>query len=132
MARAAGGTRLLVVLGQAGDRDDESIRELARTVWAHQPDRIILKQLTDYLRGREAGEVETLITEELLRLGAQQSNIDRATSEKETLSKALRWSRPGDVLLLVTHSDRDQSLDALGRLLRDGWTPGTPLPDWFE
>ena len=48
--------RWCVLVGQAGDRDEESIRELPRAVWKARPDRVIVKELVHHLRGREAGE----------------------------------------------------------------------------
>ena len=63
MAAALPASRRLVVLGQAGDRDDEAIRELARIVWRPRPgrpDRIVVKEMPQYLRGRAAGEVPEL------------------------------------------------------------------------
>ena len=49
--------RRLVLLGQAGDRDDASIRELARAALALRPDRVVLKEMDAYLRGRALGEI---------------------------------------------------------------------------
>jgi UDP-N-acetylmuramyl tripeptide synthase len=43
MAAALPALRRLVLIGQAGDRDDASIRELARAAWAGRPDRVIVK-----------------------------------------------------------------------------------------
>ena len=56
-AEAHGG-RIGLLLGQAGDRDDEAIRALARTAWVPRPrlpDRIALKDVDGYLRGRASG-----------------------------------------------------------------------------
>ena len=44
--------RRLVLLGQAGDRTDAEIRALAAAVWAMRPDRIVVKEMESYLRGR--------------------------------------------------------------------------------
>jgi UDP-N-acetylmuramyl tripeptide synthase len=46
-----------IVIGQAGDRTDEAIRALAEAAWAMKPDRMFVKELEDYLRGRERGAV---------------------------------------------------------------------------
>ncbi|MEM7353104.1 MAG: Mur ligase family protein, partial [Acidobacteriota bacterium] len=42
MGQALPAERRLVLVGQAGDRDDDSIRELPRMVWQAKPDRIII------------------------------------------------------------------------------------------
>src|SRR5262249_41693359 len=75
--------RRLVLLGQAGDRDDLAIRDLARSAWGLRPDRIILKEMGDHLRGRAPGEIPGLLEDELLGLGAPPGVITRAGSEFE-------------------------------------------------
>ena len=127
-AAALPARRRLVLLGQAGDRDDESLKALAGEVWAGRPDRIILKELASDLRGRQAGEIPRLLAAELRRLGAPEEAIEVADSELEAVHEALRWARPGDLLLLVSHVSRSQVLSLLGRLAADGWRPGQALP----
>ena len=56
--RAHGGRgRLHLLLGQAGNRSDEAIGELAATAAAFAPDHIVLKDMAGYQRGRESGAV---------------------------------------------------------------------------
>ena len=57
MARAIPAERRALCFGQAGDRTDELIRELARDAWAIDLDRVIVSELSKYYRGREPGEV---------------------------------------------------------------------------
>jgi UDP-N-acetylmuramyl tripeptide synthase len=114
-ARALHPRRLLVVLGQAGDRDDEAIRDLARTAWRHRPDRVVLKTLRDYQRGRADGEVEILLEAELRRLGAPRESMTRASGELEALRSSLDWVQPGDVVLQLVHSKRERVLEELRR-----------------
>ncbi|HUP23456.1 MAG TPA: Mur ligase family protein [Thermoanaerobaculia bacterium] len=112
-ARALSPRRLLLVLGQAGDRDDEAIRDLARTASRYTPDRFVLKALRDYQRGRADGEVESILEQELLRLGAPPDSIVRVAGEVEALRSALAWAEPGDVVLQLVHSHREQVLEQL-------------------
>ncbi len=119
--------RRLVLLGQAGDRDDISIRDLARSAWGLRPDRIILKEMDKYLRGRAPGEVTRLLREELLGLGAPSEAIGHAGSEYQAVLDALAWARPEDLLVLAVHSERERVLALLDRLERQGWVPGAPL-----
>src|SRR5690606_20796120 len=67
-AHAPGG-RLHLLLGQAGNRSDEAIADLAATAASFAPDRIVLKDMDGYLRGRESGAVAGLLREALLRCG---------------------------------------------------------------
>jgi UDP-N-acetylmuramyl tripeptide synthase len=104
-AAASRGTgRLGLLLGQAGDRDDDAIRALARTAWDAAPDRIVLKDLDGYLRGRERGDVPALLRAELLESGARAEQIDLATDETDGVRRLLAWARPGDLLVLPVHA----------------------------
>jgi UDP-N-acetylmuramyl tripeptide synthase len=115
MVRSLGPRRLLLVLGHAGDRDDEAVRALARAGWRLRPDRVVVKELRSYLRGRSEGEVPALIVEELRNAGASSRSIDTAFDEIEAARKALAWAGPGDLVILPTHEDRD----GVEGLLRD-------------
>jgi cyanophycin synthetase len=118
--------RRLVLLGQAGDREDSAIRELARVAWAMRPrpDHVIAKEMAAYARGRPIGEIPGLIADELRRLGAPSGSVSQATSELEGVHQALEWARPGDLLLLTVHGQREEVLALLGRLQESGWGPG--------
>src|SRR5699024_2750044 len=50
------GGRLIAVGGTAGDRDDESLRAIART-GVEKADLVVLKDSVRYLRGRESGDM---------------------------------------------------------------------------
>jgi len=128
MARALPASRRLVVIGQAGDRDDHAIRELARTAWSGHPDMVVVKEMPNYLRGRPEGEVTGILLDELRRLGARDDQLILTVGELDAVRQALTWARPGDLLLLTIHSDRDSVLRFLQRLGAEGWTPGRPLP----
>ncbi len=119
--------RLLVILGQAGDRSDEAIRDLARTAWSFSPDRIVIKELPEMLRGRPEGEVPAILEDELRRLGAAEAHLGRAHNEIEAVREALAWARPGDLLVLLVHTQRDAVLELLGRLSEAGWAAGQPV-----
>ena len=127
-AAALPARRRLVLLGQAGDRDDESIRELVRIAWRARPDRILIKELGEHLRGRAEGEVPRLIESELRALGAPEERFAHAPSELEAVRRALTWAEPGDLLLFLTHGDRGAVLELLEQLRARAWGPGDPLP----
>ncbi|HSM34807.1 MAG TPA: Mur ligase family protein [Longimicrobiales bacterium] len=106
MVRALAPSRLLLVLGHAGDRGDDAVRDLARAAWELRPDRVIVKELKTYLRGRPEGEIPALIVEELLAAGAAEDVIERADDEAAAARSALAWARPGDLVILPAHEDR--------------------------
>ncbi len=120
-------SRWLITLGQAGDRDDETIREMARIAWNAGADHFIINDLLGKLRGRKPGEVPLLLEQELLRLGAPATAIEHAASEDDSVEKALGWAQEGDLLLLLLYEDRSRSLDLLRDLSSRGWTPGSPF-----
>ncbi|MEO8160123.1 MAG: Mur ligase family protein [Arenimonas sp.] len=95
--------RLGLLLGQAGNRDDEAIRALARTAAAGGPARVVLKDLPGLLRGRAPGEVPALLFEELRRAGLAESQLHMVLAAVEAARSLLAWARPGDVLVLPVH-----------------------------
>src|SRR5206468_3630913 len=78
-----------IVIGQAGDRDDDAIREFARAAWAMAPDRVFIKEMESFLRGRERGVVPALIAAELHAAGASPDSLVRCESELEAVRAAL-------------------------------------------
>jgi UDP-N-acetylmuramyl tripeptide synthase len=115
MAAALPARRRLVTIGQAGDRDDESIRQLARATWKARPDRVLIKPMVEYLRGREPGVIPALIEAELRALGADDRHLEHTGSELETAARAVAWAEPGDLVLLLVHSHRDEVVELLQR-----------------
>ena len=108
--------RRLILLGQAGDRSDSDIRALTRTAWGAGPDRIIVKEMAEVLRGRAPGEVPALINRELASLGAPPEAIAQAPSEMDAVRQAFAWSEPGDLLILLLHTQRKAALALLQSL----------------
>jgi cyanophycin synthetase len=119
--------RRLVMIGQAGDRDDAAIRELARAALALRPDRVLVKEMDAYLRGRAPGEVPALMADELRRVGVSEEAISSPGTEIPSVREALGWARPGDLLVLTLHQDRRRVEEMLETLRRRGWRAGEPL-----
>jgi cyanophycin synthetase len=117
-------TRRGLVIGQAGDRDDASIREFARAAWAMAPAHVFVKEMESYLRGRELGAVPAILDDELRRAGAGDSARSHWSTELDAVRGALGWARDGDLLLLTTHAQRDEVIGLLERLARERWQPG--------
>ncbi len=101
MARAVPARRRALCFGQAGDRTDELIRELARDAWAIGLDRVFVSELAKYHRGREHGDVFRIIRDELLSQGATEEQIVHNDEELETLDAALDWAQPGDLVIML-------------------------------
>ena len=101
MASAIPAKRRVLCFGQAGDRTDELIRELARDAWAIGLERVIVSELPKYHRGREHGEVFGIIRDELLRLGAKGPQVAHHEEELESLADAIDWAEPGDLVIML-------------------------------
>jgi len=129
MARAMPAARRLFLVGQAGDRDDDSILDLARAVWSMEPDCVIVKEMPKYLRGRELGVVPAMIERELAAAGAPPDAIVHAESELAGVRAALEWVQSGDLVLLTAHEHRTEMLAIMARLEAVNWRPGEALPD---
>ena len=103
--RAGPGGRLGLLLGQAGNRDDDAIAELARTAAAAAPDRVVLKELPSMLRGRAPGAVPALLEAGLRAAGLAPERIVVHVADEEAAARdLLAWARPGDVVVLPVHT----------------------------
>ena len=101
MARAIPATRRALCFGQAGDRPDDLIRELAKDAWEIGRDRVEVSELADYHRGREHGDVFRIIRDELLQQGADEAQIVHNELELESLQDAIDWAQPGDLVIML-------------------------------
>jgi len=121
--------RLGLVLGQAGNREDAEVRELARVAAAFHPDQIVLKDIGGMLRGREAGAVPAILRDQLVEAGIPSEAILDCLDESEAVVSLLRWARDHDVLVLPIHGTQAKTeVEALlSRLRAEHWTPGIPF-----
>jgi UDP-N-acetylmuramyl tripeptide synthase len=108
--------RLAVLLGHAGDRSDEQLRELARITASYQPACLVLKDTLAHLRGRQPGEVPAIMRAELLRIGVDPGALREAPNELAGARILLDWATSGDVVVLQaleggTRSAIDEQLD---------------------
>ncbi|MCH7508879.1 MAG: Mur ligase [Proteobacteria bacterium] len=122
LARARPAKRRLMLIGQAGDRSDEAIGELAASAWSIGLDKVMIKEMPQYARGRPPGEVAGLIEDALLACGADADQLDHFANEPEAVSAALEWARPGDLLILFIHEQIDDVL----AMLNDARNRSTP------
>ncbi len=116
LAAAMPAERRALIVGQAGDRSDEDIRDLA---WAAEDlrfDRVFIKRLDKYNRGRPQGEAATMLREEFLAQGYKAGALKASQTEQGALRSALRWAQPGDQVLCLAHEDRDGLMAKLAEL----------------
>ena len=102
-----------MLIGQAGDRSDDAICELAASAWSIGLDKVFIKEMPEYARGRPTGEVAGLIKNAMLACGADDDQLDYFATEPEAVSAALDWAQPGDLLILFIHEQIDDVLAML-------------------
>lgn len=122
--------RLGLLLGQAGNRSDAAIADLATLAVQFAPERIVLKDLAGYMRGRQAGEVPALLHAQLIQAGMSEEKIATILSEVEAACSLLGWAKTDDVLVLPVHDKQSKKrLQELLDTLQDAhWHCGQPLP----
>jgi UDP-N-acetylmuramyl tripeptide synthase len=129
-ASARGIGRLGLLLGQAGNREDDAIRDLAAAAIRFRPDLVVLKDLDGFLRGREPGEVPNLLRSELEAQGMTAGQLRTVLPEEEAVLTLLGWARADDVLVLPVHGLQVRNAVAarLDRLQAGHWQAGHPMP----
>ncbi len=95
--------RLAILCGYGGDRSDDSVRASARLIREQQPALVVLRDLAGYQRGRKEGEMRALFRAELVASGLRDADIEDAASEVASLRRALGWSKPGDMIVILAH-----------------------------
>jgi UDP-N-acetylmuramyl tripeptide synthase len=128
--RERGNARMALVLGQAGNRGDAQIADLAASAAAFRPDRVLLKDIDGFLRGRGSGEVAGVLRAALVAHGVAAEAIVECLDEAQAARAALEWAAPGDLLVLPIHAPaaRTRVVALIDGLVTSGWRAGTPLP----
>jgi len=101
MATALPAKRRVLCFGQAGDRTDQQIRELARSAWSIGLEMAIVSELEDYARGRASGEVFAILCDEMISCGASPEQIQHFATESESFDAGLNWAEEGDLVVIL-------------------------------
>jgi cyanophycin synthetase len=104
VAQALKPKRLGLLLGQAGNRDDLAITDLARVAAAARPALVLIKELPAMLRGRPLGEVPAVLERGLLAGGLRPDALRHEPDEAAAAQALLAWAAPGDVIVLPVHT----------------------------
>jgi cyanophycin synthetase len=103
VARSLAPRRLGLLLGQAGNRDDAAMAELAQVAARAAPDLVVLKELPAMLRGRAPGETSGVLRRSLLAAGLPEQRLRTEPDEEAAAVLLLGWAGPGDVVVLPVH-----------------------------
>jgi UDP-N-acetylmuramyl tripeptide synthase len=102
--------RVILLMGQAGDRLDSDIGDLVRAAASIRPDQLLVAELPGYERGREPFEVPELIRREAERCGIAKNTIEIFAGPGEATALALSRAKPGDLLVLLALTERTMAL----------------------
>ena len=123
--------RMGVMLGHAGNREDDDLRAVATTVAGYRPERVILKDIAGYERGRQPGEIAAIMRQALREAGLADERIQTHLDEVAAARLLLQDMRDGDLVVLPIHETaaRDAVVAALDAMRARQWRPGEPLPE---
>jgi UDP-N-acetylmuramyl tripeptide synthase len=112
--------RVMLLMGQAGDRLDKDIADYVRAACTMQPDRLLIAELPGYERGRAPFEVPKIIHRVALESGLLPAAIEEFTSPEEATADTLNHARPGDLIVLLALTQRNEALDLVHRFIANG------------
>lgn len=98
--------RRMLVIGQAGDRSDEDIADFAHAAAPLRFDRIVVKQMAGHARGRGESDVAALLRSAFRADGYAARSIAHAKTELDAARAAVRWIKPGDLVVFLSHEQR--------------------------
>ncbi|HSE70659.1 MAG TPA: Mur ligase family protein [Nocardioidaceae bacterium] len=104
------GSRLLLGLGAVGDRTDDIVVNLGE-VGARDADVAVIAHKARYLRGRMTEELDVLFREGAAKVGV--TSLPSYPTELAGLQALVAQARPGDVVALMCHEDRQGVYDWL-------------------
>ncbi len=114
------GCRLLLGLGAVGDRTDDLI-EMLGEIGARDSDVIAIGHKKQYLRGRTTEELEALMRAGAERVGV--TDVPAYDTEVDCLAALVEQAKPGDVVGLMCHAERQEVYDWIAG---HGGTRGQP------
>lgn len=107
--------RKLILMGQAGDRSDDDILGLVHVAAKMNPEKVIACEIPKYLRGRDEGEVPNLIKSYFIDRGIDRNAIEIEKDIYSGVLSALNWTKPGDLLLLLTLDQKEECIEAINK-----------------
>ena len=114
------GARLLLAMGAVGDRQDDLVGSLGEMA-ARDADVVVIAHKQRYLRGRTTEELDALFRAGAARVGRH--DVPSHPTEVAALRTLVEQARPGDVVGLMCHEDRE---GVYAWLAAEGFTADTP------
>jgi UDP-N-acetylmuramyl tripeptide synthase len=111
--------RVVLLMGQAGDRLDKDIGDLVRAACSMQPDELLIAELPGYERGRKPFEVPAIMRRDAIEAGIPEAAIETFDNPGEATAHALAQARPGDIIVLLALTQRKEALELVHRFIGD-------------
>lgn len=105
-----------VIAGSPGDRSVTDIENVVDAIVKEAPLKVIVRELSEYLRGRDLGEIPALFATGFAARGCASDYMQVASSEVSALTNALAAAQVGDIVVLLAHVEREAVRDLLMRL----------------
>lgn len=105
--------RKIVVLGQAGDRDDQQLRDMAIASLVMQPDLVLLKELPKHAYDKDPHEIVAILRSALEEQGLSASQILEFASEQDVAGWVIDNTMAQDICLFLSHEELDDVLTML-------------------
>jgi cyanophycin synthetase len=115
--KAFNANRHIILIGQAGDRSEQDIEGLVSAVCRLNPDQVLACELPGYERGRDAGVMREMIRVMSIAQGVPENAVRLFDSPLEGVEAALSEAQPGDCLVLLALTQRNQVLDVIRRFV---------------
>ena len=112
--------RVILLMGQAGDRLDKDIIDLVKAACSIRPGQLLVAELPGYERGRKPFEVPELIRAEAVKSGIPDNAIEIFPGPREATAQALSRARPGDLLVLLALTQRSAALSLVHEFIGNG------------
>lgn len=103
--------RRILLMGQAGDRLDKDIIDMASAACKIRPDVILTCALPGFERGRPQSEVQSIIRNCGIEAGVATKNIHDHGSPSKAVAAALADAKTGDLFVFLTLTQREEVLD---------------------
>jgi UDP-N-acetylmuramyl tripeptide synthase len=102
--------RKILLIGQVGDRSNEDIANLINSAAKINPDKVIISEIVNYLRGREVGEIPALITQSFKNNDISEDAMIYSDDMLAGVKKSLEIAEEGDLLILLCLDQKKEIL----------------------
>jgi len=105
--------RRLVMFGQVGSHTHVEICAMTEIAARLKPERVVITEIFDHLRGSQPGEIPEVIHQELRRQGIPEQVISKSIDGLEGTKIAMQWAESGDLLILILITKREAVMEFL-------------------